>query len=64
MAGAQRGRGGKRAGAGRPLLGETRTVRRSVTLEEAQWRWLDAQGNASAALRELVAEAMRDDTRA
>lgn len=52
------GRGGKREGAGRPLIGETRTERRSVTLEEAHWRWLDATGNASAALRELVAAAM------
>ena len=53
-----KGRGGARKGAGRPRLGETRTQRRSVTLEEAHWRWLDAKGNASAALRELVQRAM------
>lgn len=53
--------GGKREGAGRPPLGQERTVRRSITLEPAQWAWLDAKGNASAAVRELVALAMKRD---
>lgn len=48
------GWGGKREGAGRPRLSGTRTRRRSVTLAEHQWRWLDAKGNASATLRGLV----------
>jgi len=59
--GESKGRGGARAGAGRPRLGATRTRRRSVTLEEAHWRWLDATGNASATLRELVRRELRGD---
>lgn len=50
----RKGRGGVREGAGRPLLNQTRTRRRSVTLAEHQWRWLDARGNVSATLRGLV----------
>jgi hypothetical protein len=52
------GRGGARPGAGRPRLGDARLIRRSVTLDAKHWQWLDAQGNASAALRELVERAI------
>jgi hypothetical protein len=55
-------RGGAREGAGRPLLNQTRTRRRSVTLAEHHWRWLDAKGNASATLRGLVEIAMDSES--
>jgi hypothetical protein len=54
--------GGRRPGAGRkPLPPGVRKVRRSVSLEERHWRWLDGTGNASAALRDLVEAALGTD---
>jgi hypothetical protein len=53
------GTGGARPGAGRtPLAPGVRKVRRSVSLEERHWCWLDATGNASATLRALVEAAL------
>jgi hypothetical protein len=57
------GTGGARRGAGRtPLAPGVRKVRRSVSLEERHWRWLDGTGNASAALRELVRAALAPES--
>jgi hypothetical protein len=56
------GTGGARPGAGRaPLPPGVRKVRRSVSLEARHWRWLDATGNASAALRDLVEAALASE---
>ena len=58
MSKSNRGRGGVRVGAGRPPVGPL-PVRRTVTLDDADWRWLDTlypSESWSGALRRLIAE--------
>ena len=49
-------RGGKRAGAGRPVTDEDRgkLKRYSIRLYPDQWEWLGKQGNRSELVRRLI----------
>lgn len=55
--------GGKREGSGRKPKDTSKKVRRTVTLTPHQAEWLDSQKNASEAIRSLIQQAMKKESK-